>query len=155
MFIGIDLGTSGVKAILLDRRDQVLASASQPLSLLPQASHNTLWREQDPADWWRACEQALTDLLLAAKEMGIAGGAIEAIGLTGQMHGATVLDDQGQVLRPAILWNDGRSFVECSELEQRVPAARKITGNLMMPGFTAPKLLWLARHEPQVFAQVA
>ncbi|MGB7194048.1 MAG: xylulokinase [Collimonas pratensis] len=155
MFIGIDLGTSGVKAILLDRSDQVLASASQPLSLLPQASHNTLWREQDPADWWRACEQALMDLLLAAKEMGIAGGAIEAIGLTGQMHGATVLDDQGQVLRPAILWNDGRSFAECGELEQRVPAARKITGNLMMPGFTAPKLLWLARHEPQVFAQVA
>ncbi|WP_211444199.1 xylulokinase [Collimonas humicola] len=155
MFIGIDLGTSGVKAILLDRRDQVLASASQPLPLLPQASHNALWREQDPADWWRACEQALADLLQAAREMGIAGGAIEAIGLTGQMHGATVLDDKGRVLRPAILWNDGRSFAECTELEKRVPASRQITGNLMMPGFTAPKLLWLARHEPEVFAQIA
>lgn len=155
MFIGIDLGTSGVKAILLDRRDQVLASASRPLSLLSQPSYKALWREQDPAAWWQACEQALLELLRTAKEMGIAIGAIEAIGLTGQMHGATVLDEQGQVLRPAILWNDGRSFAECAELERRVPAAREITGNLMMPGFTAPKLLWLARHEPEVFGRIA
>ncbi|MQQ99779.1 xylulokinase [Glaciimonas soli] len=155
MFIGIDLGTSGIKAILLDRRDQVLASASQPLSLLPQAPQNVLWREQDPAAWWHACEQALLDLLRTAKEMGIAIGAIEAIGLTGQMHGATVIDNKGQVLRPAILWNDGRSFAECAELERRVPTSREITGNLMMPGFTAPKLLWLRHHEPQVFEQIA
>lgn len=155
MFIGIDLGTSGVKAILLDRSDQVLASASRPLSLLPQAPQNVLWREQDPATWWQACEQALADLLQTAKETGIALGAIEAIGLTGQMHGATVLDDRGEVLRPAILWNDGRSFAECAELELRVPTSREITGNLIMPGFTAPKLLWLARHEPEVFGQVA
>ncbi|AIY40509.1 Xylulose kinase [Collimonas arenae] len=155
MFIGIDLGTSGLKAILLDRQDRVLASASQPLSLLRQAPQNILWREQDPADWWVACEQAVAALLLAAKEQGIAADAIEAIGLTGQMHGATVLDRAGRVLRPAILWNDGRSFAECAELERRVPAARQITGNLMMPGFTAPKLLWLSVHESQLFEQIA
>ncbi|MEO6917481.1 MAG: xylulokinase [Collimonas sp.] len=155
MFIGIDLGTSGVKAILLDRQGRVLASASQPLSLLPQAPQNVLWREQDPAGWWAACERAVKALLAAAQGQGIAAGAIEAIGLAGQMHGATVLDRAGQVLRPAILWNDGRSFAECTELERRVPTARKITGNLMMPGFTAPKLLWLARHEPRVFEQIA
>ncbi|MFZ6646492.1 xylulokinase [Undibacterium sp. TJN25] len=155
MFIGIDLGTSGVKAILLDRQDRVLASASRHLSLLPQMPQNPLWREQHPASWWTACEQAVMALLRAAKELGIAADAIEAIGLTGQMHGATVLDDAGHVLRPAILWNDGRSFAECAELERRVPASRQITGNLMMPGFTAPKLLWLSRHEPQVFERIA
>ncbi|MEO7549237.1 MAG: FGGY family carbohydrate kinase, partial [Ramlibacter sp.] len=152
MFLGIDLGTSGLKVVLLDRSQQVRASASAPLSVQqPQA----LWREQDPAGWWRACEDALDAVLTQAAQAGIAPGSIEAIGLTGQMHGATCLDAQGGVLRPAMLWNDGRAHAECAELEVRVPASRRITGNLMMPGFTAPKLLWLARHEPQVFAQLA
>ncbi|MFJ2990083.1 xylulokinase [Collimonas sp. NPDC087041] len=152
MFIGIDLGTSGLKAILLDRQDRVRASVTMPLAVRqPQA----MWREQDPADWWAACEQALEALLAAAAKEGIRTDDIEAIGLTGQMHGATVLDKHGEVLRPAILWNDGRSFAECAELEKRVPTSRHITGNLMMPGFTAPKLLWLARHEPQVFERIA
>ena len=151
MFLGIDLGTSGLKVILLDRAHQVRASASAPLTVQqPQA----LWREQDPAAWWRACEDALRAVLAQAAQAGIPPGSIEAIGLTGQMHGATCLDAQGAVLRPAILWNDGRAHAECAELEARVPASRRITGNLMMPGFTAPKLLWLARHEPQVFAQL-
>ncbi|WP_390901487.1 xylulokinase [Silvimonas soli] len=152
MFIGIDLGTSSLKAILLDRQGVVRASVSAPLEVSrPQA----LWSEQSPADWWAACEAAVPQLLQLAREQGIAASDIEAIGLTGQMHGATLLDDQGQVLRPAILWNDGRAFAECAELERRVPESRAITGNLMMPGFTAPKLLWVARHEPAVFAQVA
>ncbi|RYF37637.1 MAG: xylulokinase, partial [Comamonadaceae bacterium] len=152
MFLGIDLGTSGLKVILLDRHHQVRASATAPLSVQqPQA----LWREQDPADWWRACEAALDAVLAQAATAGIAPGSIEAIGLTGQMHGATCLDAQGEVLRPAILWNDGRAHAECAALEKRVPDSRRITGNLMMPGFTAPKLLWLVRHEPKVFAQVA
>jgi xylulokinase len=155
MFIGIDLGTSAVKAILLDRDDRVLACASAPLTLLPQSPEHSVWREQNPEDWWTACTGAVRDLLAQAGKLGIAGHDIEAIGLTGQMHGATVLDADGQVLRPAILWNDGRSFAECAELEQRVPDSRRITGNLMMPGFTAPKLLWLSRHEPAIFARIA
>ncbi|MBV8049130.1 MAG: xylulokinase [Paludibacterium sp.] len=155
MFMGIDLGTSGVKAILLDRGDHVIASASAALSLLPQPAGCGLWREQAPADWWRATEEAVVALLASARAGGADPSAIEAIGLTGQMHGATVLDADGEVLRPAILWNDGRSFAECAELEQRVPQSRAITGNIMMPGFTAPKLLWLARHEPKVFERIA
>ena len=151
MFLGIDLGTSGLKVILLDRAHQVRASASAPLSVQqPQP----LWREQDPAHWWKACEQALDAVLDQARADGIEATAIEAIGLTGQMHGATCLDAKGEVLRPAILWNDGRAHRECAELEARVPASRAITGNLMMPGFTAPKLLWLAQHEPDVFSRI-
>lgn len=152
MFIGIDLGTSSLKVIVLDRAHQVRASASAPLTV---AQPERLWREQDPAHWWAACQQALEAALAQAGAAGIAARSIEAIGLTGQMHGATLLDGQGTVLRPAILWNDGRSFEECAELERRVPASRQITGNLMMPGFTAPKLLWLARHEPAVFGRIA
>jgi xylulokinase len=155
MFIGIDLGTSAVKAVLLDRDNAIRAVASAALSMLPQTPDTPLWREQDPAAWWAACEQAVQALLALAVRDGIAPGAIEAIGLTGQMHGATVLDAAGQVLRPAMLWNDGRAFEECAELERRVPDSRRIGGNLMMPGFTAPKLLWLARHEPELFARIA
>ncbi|WP_035053843.1 xylulokinase [Andreprevotia chitinilytica] len=152
MFIGIDLGTSGLKAILLQRDGTVAASATAPLAV---SRPQPLWSEQDPADWWAACETALGQLLALAAAQGIATSCIEAIGLTGQMHGATLLDQQGAVLRPAILWNDGRAFAECEEIEHRVPAARTIGGNLMMPGFTAPKLLWVAKHEPDVFARTA
>jgi len=151
MFIGLDLGTSGLKALLLDRAQQVRAVAHAPLTV--QQPH-ALWREQQPADWWCACEQALHELLQAAAGAGVAPVQIEAVGLTGQMHGATLLGAGDEVLRPAILWNDGRAFAECAELERRVPSSRQITGNLMMPGFTAPKLLWVARHEPQLFERV-
>jgi xylulokinase len=151
MFMGIDLGTSSVKAVVLDRGHRVVASGSAPLSLqAPQP----LWREQEPAAWWQACEAAVAAALQALRTAGHTAGAIEAIGLTGQMHGATLLDGRGEVLRPAILWNDGRAAAECAQLEQAVPRSREITGNLMMPGFTAPKLLWLARHEPAVFDRV-
>lgn len=152
MFIGIDLGTSAVKALLLDRAHAVRASASAPLTVQQPLP---LWREQDPADWWQACEAALQAMLKAAADDGIAASEVEAIGLSGQMHGATLLDKDDAALRPAILWNDGRSHAECAELERRVPESRRITGNLMMPGFTAPKLLWLARHEPQIVERVA
>ena len=151
MFIGLDLGTSSLKALLLDREHRVRASASAPLTVQqPQP----LWREQHPAHWWRACEQARAALLGEAAGLGIRADEIAAIGLSGQMHGATLLGDGDEVLRPAILWNDGRSHEECAELERRVPTSREITGNLMMPGFTAPKLLWVARHEPAVFERV-
>ena len=151
MFIGIDLGTSSLKAIVLDRAHRVRASATVPLTLQqPQR----LWREQDPAQWWAACQQALEAALAQASADGISAASIEAIGLTGQMHGATLLDARGEVLRPAMLWNDGRAHHECAELERRVPTSRQITGNLMMPGFTAPKLLWLAQHEPDLFKRI-
>jgi xylulokinase len=151
MFLGIDLGTSGVKAVVLDRGHHVLAAATAPLRIdQPQP----LWREQDPAAWWRASDDAVRQALAQLAAAGHRPSEVECIGLTGQMHGATLLDAHGETLRPAILWNDGRSAQECALLESKVPLSRQITGNMMMPGFTAPKLLWVARHEPQVFERV-
>lgn len=147
MYIGIDLGTSGVKAILLDENQRLIATASHAL---PISRPQPLWSEQNPQDWWNATNQAMQDL---AKQYDLR--AVKAIGLTGQMHGATMLDKSDNVLSPAILWNDGRSFAECAELEQLVPNSREITGNLMMPGFTAPKLKWVDKHQPQIAEQVA
>ncbi len=147
MYIGIDLGTSGVKAILLDENQRLIATASHAL---PISRPQPLWSEQNPQDWWNATHQAMQDL---AQQYDLR--AVKAIGLTGQMHGATLLDKSDNVLSPAILWNDGRSFAECAELEQLVPNSREITGNLMMPGFTAPKLKWVDKHQPQIAKQVA
>ena len=143
MFLGIDIGTSGVKAVLLDAKGLLAAQADEPLTL---SRPQPLWSEQNPADWWQACQQAVRALDPNLRRQ------VQAIGLTGQMHGAVVLDEADKVLRPAILWNDGRAYAECAELEAREPQSRAITGNIAMPGFTAPKLLWLARHEPDVFA---
>lgn len=151
MFLGIDLGTSSVKAVVLERGHRVLAAGSAPLTVQqPQP----LWREQDPEGWWAACDAAVGEALAALAGSGHSGRDVEAIGLTGQMHGATLLDAQGRTLRPAILWNDGRAHEECALLEREVPRSREITGNLMMPGFTAPKLRWVARHEPALFDRV-
>ncbi len=147
MYIGIDLGTSGVKAILLDENQRLIATASRAL---PISRPQPLWSEQNPQDWWNATNQAMQEL---ASQYDLR--AVKAIGLTGQMHGATLLDKADNVLSPAILWNDGRSFAECAELEQLVPNSREITGNLMMPGFTAPKLKWVDKHQPQIAEQVA
>ena len=146
MYLGIDLGTSGVKAILLSEEGKVIASHGEPLQV---NRPHPLWSEQDPASWWRATDAA--GLALGQKH---SLSNVRAVGLTGQMHGATLLDKQQNILRPAILWNDGRSAQECRELEASVPNSRQITGNLMMPGFTAPKLKWVAKHEPGVFAQI-
>ncbi len=148
MFLGIDLGTSALKALLVDTDERVIGEASEALTVQrPQP----LWSEQDPADWWQALDRALRRLRQDhPQEMA----AVKALGLSGQMHGAVLLDGQDRVLRPAILWNDGRSSAECGILEDRVPTSRQITGNLAMPGFTAPKLLWVQRHEPEIFAQV-
>ncbi len=152
MFLGLDLGTSGIKALVLDRAGVVRASASASLEV---QQPEPLWREQNAADWWCACETVIAGVLREALTQSIVPDQIEAIGLSGQMHGATLLGANDEVLRSAILWNDGRSYTECAELERRVPASRQITGNLMMPGFTAPKLLWIAKHEPQVFERIA
>ncbi len=146
MHLGLDLGTSGVKSVLLNAVGAVVGQATTPLSL----SHpRPLWSEQDPSDWWRATRDAVA-LLRQQHDMT----RVRAVGLSGQMHGAVLLDAADHVLRPAILWNDGRAHAECSELEAEEPRSRAITGNLAMPGFTAPKLLWVRRHEPEVFAQV-
>jgi xylulokinase len=145
MYLGIDLGTSSVKALLVDDEQRVVAEGSAPLTV--ERPH-PLWSEQSPALWRIAAWSALAQLRAASPA---AFSAVRGIGLSGQMHGATLLDVDLRVLRPAILWNDGRSHAECAELEARQPRSREITGNAAMPGFTAPKLLWVARREPAVF----
>ncbi|WP_102797767.1 xylulokinase [Bowmanella denitrificans] len=147
MYLGIDLGTSGIKVIVLAEDGHIADSESHPLSVTrPRA----LWSEQDPEHWWQALDQCMTQL---AARQALSG--VKAIGLSGQMHGATLLDADHQVIRPAILWNDGRAHVQCQQLEAEVPDSRQITGNLAMPGFTAPKLLWLHQHEPEQFSRIA
>ncbi len=149
MYLGIDLGTSSVKVVLVDDEQQIVGQAIEALSLQrPQP----LWSEQDPDEWFRATAQAL-DALHRSHATALSG--VRAIGLSGQMHGATLLDASDRVLRPALLWNDGRSEAECRALEAAVPQIRRITGNLVMPGFTAPKVAWVRAHEPEVFARVA
>lgn len=143
MYIGIDLGTSGVKAILLNEQGDVVASHTEKLTV---SRPHPLWSEQDPEQWWSATDRAVKAL---GQQHSLR--EVKALGIAGQMHGATLLDEQQKVLRPAILWNDGRCGEECVMLENQVPQSRAITGNLMMPGFTAPKLLWVQRHEPEIF----
>ena len=142
-YIGIDLGTSACKGILTDRTGTVLAehSVSYPVST-PHAN----WSEQEPADWYRAAKEILS-VLSKGKEEEIRG-----VGIAGQMHGLVMLDDQDEVIRPAILWNDGRSATETAYLNSlgTLPA---LTGNIAFPGFTAPKILWVKHHEPENFAK--
>lgn len=149
MFIGIDIGTSGVKSVLIDGDGRLVGQATAHLSV---SRPHPGWSEQAPADWWTATVETL-DALAAAHPREVA--ATRGIGLSGQMHGATLLDAADRVLRPAILWNDGRAAAECLEIEAACPRSRAISGNLAMPGFTAPKLAWVAKHEPEVFAKVA
>ena len=149
MDLGIDIGTSEVKVVLLDDTQAVVGQAhSAVLISRPQP----LWSEQNPQDWWTATVAALAQLRAAhPKEFA----AVRGLGLSGHMHGATLLDAQDRVLRSAILWNDGRSHAQCAELELRAPNSREITGNIAMPGFTAPKLMWVEQHEPEVFRRTA
>ena len=142
--VGLDVGTTGVKALSLSPEGDVLARAEESYDL---STPRPGWAEQDPEDWWRAAERALTRL----------GGRPTAIGLSGQMHGLVALDDRDRVLRPAILWNDQRTEAESAEIEERVGLARliELTGNRALTGFTAPKLLWLRRHEPATYARIA
>jgi xylulokinase len=149
MFIGIDIGTSEVKVLLLAPDHRVLGSAGAALTVSrPHPGHS----EQDPRAWWAATQSALAQLRTAhPKDYAAAQG----IGLSGQMHGAVLLDAQDRVLRPAILWNDTRCAAECAEMMAELPTLTDLAGTLAMPGFTAPKLRWVARHEPAVFKQVA
>ncbi|MEN5248750.1 xylulokinase [Brucella pseudintermedia] len=147
MYLGIDLGTSGVKALLIDDGQTVIGSAHGELDV---SRPHPGWSEQDPAHWIDACRTAVDGLRAAhPKEFS----AIAGIGLSGQMHGATLLDEQDQVLRPCILWNDTRSYREAAALDAD-PAFRAITGNIVFPGFTAPKLVWVAKNESEIFARI-
>ena len=148
MFIGIDIGTTSVKSILIDDKQVLVGTASAAVAV---SRPHPGWSEQDPADWWRATTDTLDEL---ARAHPTAMAQVVGIGLSGHMHGATLLDGADKVLRPAILWNDGRSAAECVELEAACPDARRISGNIAMPGFTAPKLLWVRKHEPKIFAAV-
>ena len=146
MYIGLDLGTSGLKGVLIAADQAVLAEASAPLTVSrPQPG----WSEQSPADWIASAE-AVLDALAANRSLS----NVKGIGLSGQMHGATLLDAADEVLRPCILWNDTRSFEEAAELDAD-PMFRRVTGNIVFPGFTAPKLVWVRHHEPHLWEKVA
>lgn len=146
MYLGIDIGTSGVKAVLVDEAQNIVDQATAPLVVnRPQP----LWSEQNPEGWWEATCAAVKQLD-PFKRSGV-----KAIGLSGQMHGATCLDNTDKVLRPAILWNDGRSHLECLGMMAEMPELTQITGNLAMPGFTAPKLEWMRTYEAENFVRVA
>ncbi|HET9287246.1 MAG TPA: xylulokinase [Gaiella sp.] len=144
--VGLDVGTTGVKALALSADGEVLAVATRGY---PLSTPRPGWSEQDPEDWWRAAESALAEVA--------SGREVAGIGLSGQMHGLVTLDESGRVIRPAILWNDQRTAEECAEIEQRVGFERLValTGNRALTGFTAPKLLWLRRHEPEAYARIA
>jgi xylulokinase len=145
-FLGIDVGTSSLKVVLTDEAGRMAASVSRPLDVSrPRAG----WSEQEPEHWIAATAAALDELRSQAPALL---AATRGIGLSGQMHGATLLDAADRPLRPAILWNDGRASTECAELTEREPRFHSQGGNLVMPGFTAPKLAWVARHEPGIFA---
>jgi len=148
MYLGLDLGTSGLRAILVDADGKVLVASDQAY---PVSHPHSGWSEQDPADWVTATERAL-DALKASHPAQLS--ALKAISFSGQMHGATLLDSADKVLRPAILWNDTRSAVEAAAMDGD-PAFRAISGNIVFPGFTAPKLAWVKAHEPAIFDQVA
>ncbi|MEZ5810340.1 MAG: xylulokinase [Rhizobiaceae bacterium] len=148
MYIGLDLGTSGVKGLLIDADQKVAASATEALEV---SRPHQGWSEQDPAEWVRAVREVLATL---AGPRGDGLAAVRGIGLSGQMHGATLLDDECALLRPCMLWNDTRSHVEAAGMDAD-PRFRAITGNIVFPGFTAPKVEWVRRNEPDIFAEIA
>jgi xylulokinase len=148
-FLGIDTSTTSSKALLIDERGNVVAVASKPHTL---QTPKPLWSEQNPLEWWEAVSASIRSVL---EKAGINGERIGAIGLTGQMHGLILLDEAGNVLRPAILWNDQRTQSQCDEIHEIIGRERfiQITGNVALSGFTAPKILWVKENEPDVFAK--
>src|SRR5690242_19173659 len=149
LLLGIDVSTTGAKALLIDTSGHVVASATTPLSL---STPRPLWFEQAPEDWYAGAAKSIREAL---RKAGRTGADVVAVGLTGQMHGLVILDEAGNVLRPAILWNDQRTAAQCDEIRARIGRERLIalTGNDALTGFTAPKLLWVRRHEPEVYAR--
>jgi xylulokinase len=150
--MGIDVSTTGAKALLIDESGRVAASATTEY---PLSTPHPLWSEQSPADWWQG---VCASIRKALTEAGCTGEDIQSIGLTGQMHGLVMLDSSGSVLRPAILWNDQRTARQCAEITERVGGLDSLlqhTGNDVLPGFTAPKILWVREHEPLVYERTA
>ncbi len=148
MYLGLDLGTSGLKALIIDEDQRVVAATTQPLET---SRPHSGWSEQDPAAWIAAAEGALDELKACAPR---ALGAVSGVGLSGQMHGATFLDASDAALRPCILWNDSRSAKQAARLDAD-PQFRAVTGTIVFPGFTAPKLAWLRENEPETARRVA
>ncbi len=148
--LGLDVSTTSAKALVVDAQGHVVTSASTPLEL---STPHPLWSEQDPRDWW---EGIRASIVTALKQADLGGEDIAAIGLTGQMHGLVLLDESGQVLRPAMLWNDQRTGAQCDTIRARLGKENliQITGNDALTGFTAPKILWVQENEPQVYARV-
>jgi xylulokinase len=149
--LGLDVGTSSTKVVLLDARGRVVCTTAAAYEF---RTPRPLWAESDPADWWRAAQRALQDLWAKSK---VKPAEIAGVGLTGQMHGLVLLDAAGAVLRPCIMWNDQRTAKQCASITEKVGRARvlKLTGNPVLPGFTAPKIRWVAENEPEVFRRVA
>lgn len=143
MFLGLDLGTSGLKALLVDEDETIIAEAVAPLTV---SRPHDAWVEQNPADWLTACAQAIAGL-------GVDLAGVRGIGLSGHMHGATLMDAKGVALRPCMLWNDTRAATEAAEMDAD-PIWREVTGNIVFPGFTAPKVEWVRQFEPDIFAQI-
>lgn len=148
MYLGIDIGTSELKALIVNTQGEIVASQHATLSVQRPHPH---WAEQEPERWWQACCEVLAEL---RHHFPQAWAEIRAIGLSGQMHGAVLLDAGGRVLRPCILWNDTRSAPQCERLAKHHPRMIAISGNMIMPGFTAPKLCWVAEHEPEIFSRI-
>jgi len=147
LFLGIDVSTTGAKALLIDEKGAVVATVTTPLTL---QTPKPLWSEQDPGEWWAG---TVTSTRRALAEAGAKADEVAAVGLTGQMHGLVLFDADRKVLRPAILWNDQRTGAECEEIHRRVGTAELIreVGNVALTGFTAPKILWVRKHEPEVY----
>ena len=148
MYLGLDLGTSSVKALIVDASGTAVASQSVPLQVIRRKAG---WSEQDPQSWWDATNRAVRSL---GAEYPEEMRKITGIGLSGQMHGLTALDANDTVLRPAILWNDTRSASQAMQLDTGHPAFRQLGGNAVMPGFTAPKAVWIAENEPELFQRL-
>lgn len=146
LYLGLDLGTSGLKAVLTDQAGTVVDTEAASINT---STPQPLWVEQQPEDWWQALKSALSALSTRQDLSRVA-----AIGLAGHMHGAVMIDPRGDVIRPCMMWNDGRSGEECAALESSLPDFRERSGNVAMPGFTAPKVLWVSHHEPDAFARI-
>ncbi|MBT4567318.1 MAG: xylulokinase, partial [Marinovum sp.] len=148
MYLGLDLGTSGLRALLVEEHGSIIGSAEAGYGVKHPHSG---WSEQNPADWTVACEKAMASLRAT---FPAAFSELRAIGVSGHMHGATILDSAGQVLRPCMLWNDTRAHEEAKSLDA-ISKFREVSGNIVFPGFTAPKVMWLAKHEPETYSQIA
>jgi xylulokinase len=152
MFLGIDVGTGGTRAVLVDRTGRVVASCAAEHAGI--RSEHIGWAEQDPEDWWRAAKEAIAGVMAVSES---AGSEIEAVGLTGQMHGCVMLDEEGEVLRPALIWCDQRTQPQCDWLTKTIGYERliELTANPALPNFTLTKLLWVREHQPEIFARIA